>query len=243
LLSKLTPIGDVIWLVEGSLVDFYGFPYPTRSVVVKLQTGDLWIWSPVELTSALQEDLAALGPVAHLVSPNKIHHLYLQNWLIAYPAAKLWGPASTARKRPDLEFAGELTDESPAQWHSEIAQFWFHGSPALDEIVFVHLPSRTAIIADLSENFSEGFLNLHWRAWQRVIARLWKITEPFGYAPLELRLSWFRRRSARRALHRLLNTDPLQVVMAHGQWQSENGRAYLEQAFAWLDNTAKSVSG
>jgi hypothetical protein len=32
----LEVIGDSIWLVEGDVVDFYGFPYPTRSVIVRL---------------------------------------------------------------------------------------------------------------------------------------------------------------------------------------------------------------
>lgn len=28
-----------IWLAEGETVDFYGFPYPTRSVIVRLPEG------------------------------------------------------------------------------------------------------------------------------------------------------------------------------------------------------------
>ncbi len=230
----LETIGESIWLAEGELVNFFGFPYPTRSVVARLKDGALWIWSPIKLTPALQQEIDALGRVAHLVSPNKIHHLYLQDWQAVYPSAKLWGPASTIRKRKDLDFADELGDDPPVDWQDEIVQFWFHGSLALDEIVFVHLPSRTAIIGDLSENFSEEFLSQHWSSWKHAIARIWKITEPYGYAPLELRLSWFKRKSARTALNQLLDTDPKQVVMAHGVWQRENGRAYLEKAFAWL---------
>jgi hypothetical protein len=75
---------------------------------------------------------------------------------------------------------------------------WFRGSPLLDEIVFFHRPSRTAVLADLSENFEEAFLRRHWSWWQRPIARLWKIVEPYGYAPLEWRLSWRNRAPARR---------------------------------------------
>ena len=44
--------------------------------------------------------------VAHLVSPNKLHHLYLAEWKSAYPEAKLWGPELTIRRRRDLSFAG-----------------------------------------------------------------------------------------------------------------------------------------
>jgi hypothetical protein len=227
-------VGESIWLVAGEVVNFYGFPYSTRCIVVRLRSGDLWIWSPVKLSDGLCAAVDGLGSVAHLVSPNKLHHLYLSEWQSVYPDARLWGPASTIRKRPDLRFAGTLTEEAPSQWGEEITQFWFRGSFAMDEIVFFHRPSSTAILADLSENFSPEFLSAHWSAWQRVLARLWRITVGYGYAPLELRLSWFNRRFAREALAALLDSNPRRVVMAHGEWQQENGRAYLQRAFAWL---------
>lgn len=227
-------VGESIWLTEGEIVNFYGFPYPTRSVIVRLEDGNLWIWSPVRLTPALQGEVDTLGRVSHLVSPNKIHHLYLPEWRAAYPDAKLWGPASTIRKRSDLSFYGTLGESAPTAWRHEITQFWFYGSFALDEIVFFHHPSRTAILADLSENFGDEFLCEHWSRWKRPIARFCKITVGYGYAPLELRLSWWNRKPAREAMAALLELNPTQVIMAHGEWQRENGRAYLEQAFAWL---------
>lgn len=233
-MPALTPIDDGIWLAEGGLVDFYGFPYPTRMVVVRLNNGRLWIWSPIGLSANLRAEIDALGRVAHLVSPNRIHHLYLQDWKAVYPTARLWGPASTIRKRKDLSFEAPLTDQAPADWQDEIDQFWFTGSFVLDEVVFLHRASRTVILADLSENFSPEFLEAHWKPWARRIARIWKITEPFGYAPLEWRVTWLKREGAREALARLLAADPEKVVMAHGEWQRENGRAYLENAFRWL---------
>ena len=230
----LEAIGGNIWLLEGEVVDFYGFPYPTRAVVVRLDAGELWIWSPVALRDGMAEAVAALGPVAHLVSPNKIHHLYLQDWAARFPDAQLWGPLSTLRKRTDLRFETPLDDEAPPAWRGQIEQVRFHGSLFMDEVVFFHRGSRTAVLADLSENFGDGFLEQHWSPWQRAIARVWKIDARHGCAPLEWRLSWLRRAPARAALSRLLDWNPEQVVMAHGEWQRSAGRAYLERAFAWL---------
>lgn len=231
---SLESIGQSIWLAEGEIVSFYGFPYPTRCVVVRFRDDALWIWSPIKLTQNLRDEVSALGQVSHLVSPNKIHHLYLQEWKDAYPEAQLWGPASTIRKRSDLAFEAPLTDLPPPAWCEEIDQSWFRGSPALDEVVFFHRLSSTAIVADLSENFGEDFLVKHWSPWARTIARACKITSGYGYAPLELRLTWFNRKPARAALERVLAWEPKQVVMAHGEWQEQNGRAYLEGAFSWL---------
>ena len=104
----LEKIDTDVWLTEGPIVDFHGFPYPTRSIIIRLPDGALWVWSPVALTPELKAEVDALGPVAHLVSPNKIHHLYLTGWHEAYPDAKLWGPASTIRKRKDLPFQPPL---------------------------------------------------------------------------------------------------------------------------------------
>ena len=66
-------------------------------------TAALWVWSPIHLDPQLRDEVEALGKPAHLVSPNKIHHLFLGEWKAAYPGAKLWGLPAVARKRRDLE--------------------------------------------------------------------------------------------------------------------------------------------
>ncbi|WBK02533.1 hypothetical protein [Methylocystis parvus] len=90
-MNALVNIGDSIWIGEGDIVNFFGFPYPTRMLIVRLVGNKLWVWSPVKLTPARRAHVTALGDVAHLVSPNRLHHLYLKEWKIAFPAAKLLG--------------------------------------------------------------------------------------------------------------------------------------------------------
>lgn len=230
----LEEIGDSIWLAEGEIVSFYGFPYPTRAVIVRLNGGKLWVWSPIALTSDLCTEAGKLGAVAHLVSPNKLHHLYLKDWKAAYPEAALWGPRSTVEKRKDLQFQRPLEDAPPEEWGGSIGQAWFRGSPFMDELVFFHIGSSTAILADLSENFSGRFLRRHWSWWKRGLAKLDGITEGQGFAPLEWRLSFLDRRPARAALRKVLGWNAERVIMAHGVWQKENGNAYLERVFGWL---------
>ena len=230
----LEAAGSELWIAEGEIVDFHGFAFPTRAVIVRLSSGSLWGWSPVRLTAELRQAVTDLGPVGHLVSPNKLHHLYLTEWLAAFPQAKLWGPASTIKKRRDLTFEASLEDRPPVDWGDEIDLAWFRGSPAMDEIVFLHKASRTAILADLSENFSEAFLEAHWSGWQRPLARLSKIVEGRGYTPLDWRVLWFDREPARAALKKVLAWHPEAVIMAHGEWQREGGVPYLKRALAWL---------
>lgn len=108
------------------------------------------------------------------------------------------------------------------------------GSKFLDEIIFFHRASRTAILADMSENFSSGFLKEKWSAWQRSIARLWGIVEGRGYAPLEIRVTTFNRKEARKTRDRILSWSPAKVIMAHGVWQRSDGTRFLEKAFSWV---------
>jgi hypothetical protein len=234
--NRLGRFGDGLWIADGPVVDFYSFPYPTRMAIARLTDGGLWVWSPIHLDPQLRGEVEALGRPAHLVSPNKIHHLFLGEWRAAYPGAKLWGLPAVMRKRRDLDFAGELGDLAPEEWRQDIDQVVFRGSPFMDEAVFFHRASRTALFGDLIENFSPEFLRdtPGWRGWRTTIARLWQITEPCGMAPLEWRLSFVRRRIARAALHKTLGWDPACVVMAHGTCVTDNGRAFIERSFRWL---------
>ena len=176
-------------LSKGEMVNFYGFPYPTRSVVVRLTDGDIWVWSPVKLRHELRAELVRLGPIRHLVSPNKIHHLYLHEWKAAYPDAKIWGPEFDDSETPRSSLLGApLGDTVPAEWQPDLDLAWFRGSFVMDEVVFYHRSSRTVIIADLIEAFGDHFLRKYWPWWQRQLAYLDGITSKNPRAPLEWRL-------------------------------------------------------
>lgn len=229
----LEQLHDDLWVAEGGIVSFLGAPYPTRCVIARLADGDLWVWSPVALTPALRGDVERLGAVRHLVSPNKLHHLYLRAWKDAWPAASLWGPRSVMRKCPQLPFRAALEDMPPPQWLGGIDQAWFRGSFAMDEIVFLHRASGTVIVADLIQAFSDAFLKRHWGRWG-FVARLDGLGRRDPGAPREWRLSFLNRAPARAARDKVLGWDCERVVIAHGDWPRTGGHAFLEKALRWL---------
>lgn len=230
----LDQLGPELWVADGGTVSFFGFAYPTRMVVVRLDDGGLWLWSPIEPTAELEEEVRAIGPVRHLVSPNKLHHLFLAAWSERFPEAKLWGTASTVERFGTLRFSGILTDFPPADWAGQIDQFHFTNSPFLDEVAFFHRKSRTAVIADLSQSFSEQFLKTHWPPWLRWIARRARMVEGEGYPPVELRFTFRRRSEGRAKVRALIGEGPERVVVAHGEIVRSGGAAYLRRAFSWL---------
>ncbi len=219
-----------IWIAEGPAVPFFGFPYPTRMTVVRLTGGDLWVCSPIRRTAALDAAVASLGPVTALVSPNKIHHLFLGEWAQAWPEARLYASPGLARRRPDLSFTGELGDQPEPAWAGQIDQVVFHGSFAMEEVVFFHRASRTAIFTDLIQRFDPATM----RGWRGAVMRLDGLVGPQGSTPREWRLSFWNRRSARAALRQVLAWDPLRVIIAHGEWIRVNGREEIARSLRWI---------
>ncbi len=230
----LEALGPDFWFADGGVVSFNGFDYPTRMAIVRLADGGLWLWSPVHRNADIEDAVRALGPVRHIVSPNKLHHLFLAEWRAAFPDAKLWGDASTIAKRHDLAFSGTLADDPPSDWAGQIDQAYFTNSLFMNELIFFHRTSRTVIIADLSQTFSEAFLKLHWPWWMRAIARLSKMVDGWGYPPIDYRISFRHRASARPRIRALIDAHPEHVVVAHGEVVRRDGEAFLRRAFSWL---------
>ena len=224
-------IGDEIWIADGPTVSFYGFPYPTRMTVVRLAGGDLWVWSPVGLSNELSSEVETLGVVRHLVSPNKIHHLFLGEWAARWPEAELYASPGLAKKRPDLRFAAELDDHPPAEWGGQIDQVVFRGSLFMDEVVFFHRASSTCLVCDLVQRHDPT----HQKGWKGWLMRLDGLVGASGSTPREWRASFVRRTRTRRALETALAWNPDKLVIAHGEWAPSNGADALRRALSWLD--------
>lgn len=233
--ERLHPFGPEIWIAEGPVVPFMaGFPYPTRMAVIRLAGGYLFVWSPIALDDTLRAEVDALGAVRFLVSPNKLHHLFLGEWKAAYPEADLYASPGLARKRPDLAFDGELGDAPPAGWASDIDQVVVGGSFFMTEVVFFHRASGTAIFADLIENLPDNWFGTGWRRWT---ARLDGILAPNPGAPREWRWSFIGKRKARAALARILDWPIERALIAHGEPARTDGHAFVRRAFGWLQGT------
>jgi len=226
----LTPIDHDIWIADGPSVPFLGIAYPTRATVVRLGDGGLWVGSPIRLDDDLRAAIDALGPVRHLVSPNKLHHLYLADWVRVWPSAKLYGSPGLARRRRDLPFAAELGDAPDPAWAVDIDQVIFHGSFVMAEVVFFHRASRTAVFTDLVQRFDAQTLH----GWRKALMKVEGLVGPNGSTPREWRLSFWNRAALRRAKRRVLGWNPRRVIIAHGEWIRDDGRATLERCLAWM---------
>jgi hypothetical protein len=238
-INTLKPVGEHIWVVDGPIVRM-AFPggsmsFPTRMVVVRLANGDLFLWSPTEAEEGLRAEIDALGPVRHLVSPNKIHYAHIAEWKRAYPGATAWASPGVRERAASqgvgVDFDADLGDLPEEAWSGDLDQLVFQGSRFMEEVVFFHRGTRTLILADLIENFEAGKVG-GLRAW---LVRLAGAADPDGKAPIDLRLTfWGRKKAARAAYERMVSWRPDRVIVAHGRWYDRDGTAELRRAFRWL---------
>lgn len=221
--------GSDLWTVDGGTVSFFGFPYTVRMVVCRLHDGSILLHSPIRKVPEVQALVSSLGEVRYIVSPNKLHHLFMGDWVDSSRSVKLYAAPGLSERRKDLQFAKELGDGPEPEWAEDLDQILFGGGVWMDEIVFFHRASGTLVIGDLIENHDPQRFN----SFQRNIARL---NTMFGATPVNYRWNFVRRADTRRALERMLEWDIQNVIVMHGACVrgASESRAFLERAFRWL---------
>lgn len=233
IMPRLQPFGDDIWIMDGPTVDFYSFPYPTRSVLVRLASGGLWLWSPIAVDDELIAEVKALGTIEVMVSPNKIHWLFMQQWQEIFPDAEVWASPGLA-KRPvasGIRFTGTLGQQPEPSYAKDIDQVVFE-TGVMDEVVFYHRRSQTLIVGDLMERLYpvDG-----WRGWLLERAGVSGIK---GKAPPDLRCIYIvggHLPMARQRLDRILyEWQPDKLIVAHGEITKSGALPEIAEAFDWI---------
>jgi hypothetical protein len=223
----LEAVDAELWTADQTL-RFWGFEVGARMTVARLADGGLWLHSPIEPTDALRAAVDALGPVRHLVAPNRYHHLFIGHWQKTHAAAAAWAALGLPKKRPDVTFTGVLGDGDASPWSAEIDQVAWRGSPMLNEVAFFHRATRTLIVSDLVHNVGRE-KPLSSRVFYTLVG---------GWGGLKTNLldrAAVRDRAAARAsLERILAWDFRRIVMAHGRIVEDTGPEALARAYAWL---------
>jgi hypothetical protein len=216
-----------LWTVDRPL-GLWAAEIGTRMTVIRLADGGLFLHSPVKLDAELRPKLDALGPVRAIVAPSKAHHLFVGDYIGAYPDAVLYAAPGVGDKRRDLVVERMLGDDPPLAWAGQIEQHVFRGVPALNEVVFLHHPSRTLLVTDLVFNVPRS--DAH-RA--RLFYALAGAVGRFGPHRV-VRMAFRDKRAARGSVAAILGWDFDRVVMSHGQVLETGGHEKFRAAFAWL---------
>jgi hypothetical protein len=215
---KLVQLAEDLFLDE-STIRFYGVRIQTRMTIVRLSGGRLFVHSPTFLGESTRRQLDELGEVAFVVSPNKIHNRAISQYMEAFPRARFFASPGLVERRPELRFAGVLGDRPHPEWAAELDQVATRGNLFFSEILFLHRPSRTLIVADLVENFDERTASRVGRA----LAALWGVFSRPVASP-EFRFYTDDAEAAAESLRRAREWDFERIVLSHGALIEENAR-------------------
>jgi len=160
-------VPDTIWVSERPIW-YGGVRLRSRTTVVRLSGGALWVHSPCEPTDDVRKALAALGEVRWIVVPNRFHHLETPATAARYPDAVVVGPKSAHERNPHVDPTMAADDPAYVRATPELTPIQLAGVPFLDETVFFHAASGSLIAADL---LLSACARDHW-TW-RMAARIW----------------------------------------------------------------------
>ena len=224
----LEQIAEAVWSVSAPLKVGGLIALNTRMTIVRLANGDLWLHSVIPISPELQQEVDGLGTVRHLVAPSCLHHLFVGEWMAAYPEAQSYAAKGLEKKRPELPFSVRLGSGFHADWLDEIDLLPIEGMPSVNEVVFYHRASQTLIATDL----------------------FFYLPEAEGMTHLYALLNGFKHKMKTPALYKfaiknkpqfLLSLTPLRswpirnVVMCHHHILQDEAQAVVQQELDALD--------
>ena len=216
-----------LWVIDHAFKMPGGIQIGTRTTLIRLSDGSIFAHAPGPADDGDHIELDKLGNVTQIVASNMFHNMYVQDWATRYEGATCHAPAAFDTKVPGLVYE-TLSDVAPEAWSGDIEQVFVQGAPQLDETVFFHRASRTLLLTDLCFNMmhSDSFIT-------RLMMQIMGGYGHFG--PSRLAKSFMKDKKAiRRGIDRILEWDFNRVTVTHGEVVESNGRARLEQSFAWL---------
>lgn len=215
-MSKLVKIAEGIHCVESEIKMPGGVRMNTRMTVVRLVNGKLLVHSPISLDDELAKAVDALGEVAYVVAPNRMHHLFFGPCAERYRHAKTFGPPGLAEKMPGLRIDSVLRDEAPDEWAFEIEQVVVHGAPKMSEVVLYHKPTKTLIVSDLFFNIVHP-ANFATKVLLTFMGTRGKLARSRGWSMVMEDKSVFES-----SVHKVLAFDFDTLIMAHGDVVTKN---------------------
>ena len=231
-----------VWTVEGPCVSFFGFPYPTRMVVIRLtQCRDdneacAWTWSPVAISDDLAKEVESkAGPVKYIVSPNMIHHIFLKEWTEKFPNSIVYASPGLEKRKvaQGVKFNARFGKGEPEPpFLDEIDNVIVTGSYFMDEVEFFHKASKTAIICDFIQRFPESEAT----GFKGLLMKLDGLTGENGSTPREWRFSFwpFGKNELRKARDAIFAWKAEKLIIAHGTCIGEGASAVIEKALSWI---------
>jgi hypothetical protein len=190
--------------------------------IIRLASGKLIIHSTAPFTPQDVGEIETLGTPIWLVDVMNHHDTFARSGRGAFPRCLYLAPNGLSVAGVDPQPLLPI----PSEWEPELRVLLIDGMPAAQEHVFLHIASRTLIVADLVFNFepAPGWTGFFRRALMGVrespdCARLY---------PLLVR----DRAAYDQSIRELFSWNFDRIIVGHHQPVETNGRELLRQALA-----------
>lgn len=221
-----------IWQLQQPL-RFWGAQVGTRTTVIRLKQGELWLHSPGPEIPGVYHALCKLGPVKYLVAPNPLHHMFLPKAQQLFPEAVAYGGNRVQKKHPQLKLT-PISHETTMAWHSEIEMLYLDGL-RLHEHVFFHKSSKTLILTDL-------LFNMQAEDWPtRFMLYAEGVHGKLGCTRLVSQLMVKDRQRIKIVCQAILEWDFERMLMCHGEPVEHQAKQAFAQAMAWTGLSLSSA--
>lgn len=217
--GRMQSVAPNLWLLSYPL-KMLGADLRRNATVIRLASGKLIIHSTAPFTA---EDIAAiksLGEPTWLVDAFLRHDTFAKEGRAAFPAAAYLAPVGFSN---NFDVSTEPLLPPPAEWSKEIAAAEVGGAPELGEVVLLHRPSRTLIVADLIFHFP-GDPGL-WTAFLLRLATVGGRRDPGMTVPYKKAITDPAAYAA--SVRKILEWDFDRIIVGHGEAIESGGKEKL----------------
>ncbi|MCW1886660.1 hypothetical protein OKA04_18115 [Luteolibacter flavescens] len=217
----MNELSEGLWALRYPL-KVLGTSHGRTVTVIRLTSGRLVIHSMAPFTPEDLAQIRRLGEPGWLVEAMLLHDTYAKEGRACFPALPFLGPPGFGDV---VGFETGPLLPAPPEWGGELEVIRLKGAPKLEEHAFLHVPSRTLIVADLVFNFpaDEGpwnhFFHRHLAGMKR-------------YPGMSRVFRWcIRDRAAfRESLSEMMKWDFDRIIPGHGEIIETGGKEGLARA-------------
>lgn len=193
---------------------------PVRSTLVSVRGLEILI-SPGSKIPIETYDPA--WPVGDIVASNLLHCAGVPRAAKAYPKARIWGVEGAQQQRRNIAWTKMI---SPETWpyQNELPVIPLQGLPKVNEVVFVHLSTKTLIVTDLCFNMTDS------KGWgARLILSLFGTYQRFAVSKFFCKYI-VDKVAFKKSLDEIFAYDFDNIVLSHGQNIMGEGKEKLQKA-------------
>jgi hypothetical protein len=155
-----------------------------------------------------------------------MHHIFLKRFYDQYFKTELYIVPGLRKKRNDLSFAKDLSEETDYPWSNEIKQHHVMGIPRLEEVVFYHPFSKTLILTDLA-----FYITPDKPLFTRLFFRLNSAYDKFGPSRIFKNFILKDKSKFKKSVDNILEWDFERIIISHGKLIEKDGKNEFADAF------------